>query len=113
MTKARTYRVGWQCSPGTCHMEHKRPLPLQYWGLDGWPFRGALTVRQFYPTAGHNEALARIEYLVESRRHLGVLLGEAGVGKSLVLRVAADQFARKGEAAIVVDALGTSTRELL
>jgi general secretion pathway protein A len=94
-------------------MQSKLSLPLTFWGLERWPFRGGLAVRQFYPTVGHNEALARIEYLVESRRRLGLLLGDAGVGKSLVLRVAADQLTRKGAAAVAVDAFGATTRELL
>jgi type II secretory pathway predicted ATPase ExeA len=94
-------------------MEHKHALPLEFWGLERWPFRGSVVASQFYPTTSHNEALARIEYLVDSRRRLGALLGEAGVGKSLVLRVAAEQLARKGAAVVVVDALGASTREVL
>jgi general secretion pathway protein A len=94
-------------------MDHKLSLPLEFWGLERWPFRGSIAASQFYPTAGHNEALARIEYLVESRRRLGALLGEPGVGKSLVLRVAADQLARKGCSAVVVDTLGATTREVL
>jgi general secretion pathway protein A len=94
-------------------MEHKQSLPLEFWGLERWPFRGSLGASQFYPTAGHNEALARIEYLVDSRRRLGALLGEPGVGKSLVLQVAAGQLARQGTAVVVVDALGATTREVL
>jgi general secretion pathway protein A len=68
---------------------------------------------QYYPTPGHNEALARIEYLVDARRRLGALLGETGVGKSLVLQVAAKQLARQGHDVVTVDSLGVSTRELL
>jgi type II secretory pathway predicted ATPase ExeA len=94
-------------------MPNKQSLPLEFWGLERWPFRGSVGENQFYPTAGHNEALARIEYLVESRRRLGVLLGDAGVGKSLVLRIAAQRLARKGCSVVVVDALGASTWEVL
>jgi general secretion pathway protein A len=94
-------------------MEHKQSLPLEFWGLERWPFRGSPAADQFYPTVAHNEALARIEYLVECRRQLGVLLGDAGVGKSLVLRVAAERLARKGCRVVVVDALGATTREVL
>ncbi len=67
-------------------MKRKQALPLKHWGLERWPFTSAPGVRQFYPTATHNEALARIEYLVETRWRLGALLGDSGVGKSLVLR---------------------------
>jgi general secretion pathway protein A len=88
-------------------------LPLKHWGLERWPFCSTPGERQFYPTAGHNEALARIEYLVDGRRRLGAMLGDSGVGKSLVLRVAGAQLARKGRSVVVVDALGASTREFL
>ncbi len=88
-------------------------VPQKHWGLERWPFCSTPGERQFYPTAGHNEALARIEYLVEGRRRLGALLGESGVGKSLVLRVAAAQLTKKGRSAVLVDALGASTREFL
>src|SRR3954462_4241593 len=88
-------------------------LPLKHWGLDRWPFCSTPGVGQFYPTAGHNEALARIEYLVDGRRRLGAILGESGVGKSLVLRVAEAQLTKQGRTVVLVDALGASTRELL
>jgi general secretion pathway protein A len=94
-------------------MEIKQPLPLAFWGLERWPFGGSVAARQFYPTPAHNEALARIEYLVESRRRLGALLAESGNGKSLVLRVAAEQLARNGCVAVVVDSLGSSTHDVL
>ncbi len=50
---------------------------------------------------------------MDGRRRLGALLGESGVGKSLVLRVAAAQLGKQGQAVVVVDALGASTREFL
>lgn len=94
-------------------MSNQKSLPLKHWGLDRWPFGTSAGVGQFYPTAGHNEALARIEYLVDGRRRLGAVLGDSGVGKSLVLRVAAEQLGRQGRAVVPVDALGATTRELL
>lgn len=94
-------------------MPQQHSLPLEYWGLERWPFRTSTGAEQFYPTAAHNEALARIEYLVDSRRRLGALLGDPGVGKSLLLRVAAQQLARRGCAVVVADTLGASSRELL
>jgi general secretion pathway protein A len=95
------------------HMKRKQALPLTHWGLERWPFTSASGVRQFYPTAGHNEALARIDYLGETGWRLGALVGDSGVGKSMVLRVAAAQLERQGRAAVLVDALGISTREFL
>jgi type II secretory pathway predicted ATPase ExeA len=84
---------------------------MEHWGLERWPFRAVPEVDEFYPTAGHGEALARIEYLVDGRRRMGVLLGELGVGKSLVLQAAARQLARQGRAVVLVDVTGLSTRE--
>jgi general secretion pathway protein A len=94
-------------------VERKHLVALEHWGLERWPFHSAATAEQFYPTAGNSEALARIEYLVESRRRLGVLLAESGVGKSLILRVAARQLARRSRSVMLVDVLGESARELL
>jgi type II secretory pathway predicted ATPase ExeA len=88
-------------------------LPLKHWGLERWPFTSTPGEREFYPTAGHDEALARIAYLVGSHRRLGALLGESGSGKSLLLRVAAAQLAKQGRSVVLVDALGASTREFL
>ena len=48
-----------------------------------------------------------------SRRRLGVLLGESGVGKSLVLQAAARQLARQGLDVVSVDAWGSARVELL
>jgi len=88
-------------------------MQLDHWQLAESPFQTALDVARFYPGAAHEEALARIEYLVDARRRFGVLLGEGGVGKSLVLRLAAQRLARKGSEVAWVDAVGLGTREFL
>jgi type II secretory pathway predicted ATPase ExeA len=88
-------------------------MQLEYWQLSESPFRNLLDADDYYPSVSHDEALARLEYLVDARRRLGVLLGESGVGKSLALRVAAQRLARKGAAVAVIDAVGISTRDLL
>ncbi|HVT27879.1 MAG TPA: AAA family ATPase [Lacipirellulaceae bacterium] len=102
-----------QNSGSSKFMSNQQSLPLKHWRLERWPFTNSPGIGQFYPTSSHNEALARIEYLVESKRRLGVLLGDCGVGKSLVLRLAAAQLRRQGCALAAVDALGASTREFL
>jgi type II secretory pathway predicted ATPase ExeA len=62
---------------------------------------------------GSNEALARIEHLVEGRRRLGALLGEPGTGKSQLLQVAARRLSHQQCQVASVDAFGMTTRELL
>jgi general secretion pathway protein A len=59
----------------------------------------------------HEEALARIAHLVDFHRRLGLLVGEPGTGKSIVLGVAAEDLARGGCQVATVDATGLSTRE--
>jgi general secretion pathway protein A len=88
-------------------------MQLEHWQLNRSPFPAALDVDRFYPSPAHDEGLARLEYLVDAQRRVGVLLGEAGVGKSLVLRVAARRLARRGCAVASVSALGAGTREFL
>jgi type II secretory pathway predicted ATPase ExeA len=93
-------------------MNEKRSRSLVHWGLGRSPFRGTPAVDQLYPTTGLTEALARIEYLVDGRRRVGVLMGESGVGKSLALKAAARQLARQGRAVVLVDVTAMSAREL-
>lgn len=88
-------------------------MQLDHWQLTQSPFRTVLAADSYYPSASHEEAAARFEYLVEARRRVGVLLGESGVGKSLMLRVAADRLTRKGCAVASVDVVGVGTRDLL
>ncbi len=68
---------------------------------------------RFYPTAASNEALARIDHLVEGGRRLGALLGESGTGKSLLLHVAARRLVRNSCVVTCVDADGLTSREML
>jgi type II secretory pathway predicted ATPase ExeA len=88
-------------------------MQLEHWQLAESPFSTLLDTRHYYPSASHDEALARLEYLVDARRRLGVLVGEGGIGKSLVLRTAAEQLARSGAAVATIDVAGAGTREFL
>ncbi len=64
-------------------------------------------------TPPHEEALARLEYLIEQRRRFGLLLGPAGTGKSLVLRAAAREANRLGRDVAIVDLFGADSHDLL
>ena len=92
---------------------NQQPLPLAHWGLERWPFCQVLDAARFYPTPAGNEALARIEHLVESRRRLGVLLGESGVGKSVLLQAAGRRLVRQSAVVAMIDAEALSAREML
>ena len=50
---------------------------------------------KYLETPGHEEALARLHFLIHHRRRLGLLLGSGGSGKSLLLRTLAAQLRRQ------------------
>jgi general secretion pathway protein A len=66
-----------------------------YWGLKELPFSPAAGQALVEHSPLHAEALARLAFLVENRSQLGLLVGPAGSGKTLVL----SQFARQQRAA--------------
>jgi general secretion pathway protein A len=70
-------------------------------------------MRSFSPTPVQEEALARLHFLVEQRRRLGLLFGPPGSGKSLLLEVLADQLRRSGRAAAKVTLAGAAPAEAL
>lgn len=84
-----------------------------YWGLTEIPFRNTLDTRWFYQSAAHEEALARLLFLVENHRRCGVLSGAAGTGKSLLLEILAGEAARTGAEVAHIDLFGRSSQEML
>jgi len=69
---------------------------LDHWGLCQAPFADGLDLRLFHASAAHEEGLARLRFLVEHHRRVGILLGGSGTGKSLLLEVFAEQLGREG-----------------
>lgn len=58
----------------------------RYWGLHPFPFREGTRVTGFVETTVHAEAVARIEQAVREGEPLVWLDGEAGLGKTVVLK---------------------------
>lgn len=84
-----------------------------HWGLEESPFRGSLDPKFFYESPTHEEALARLHFLVENRRRMGLLLGQSGSGKSLLIEVFGREVRSQGSQACVASLLGVDTYELL
>jgi len=60
---------------------------LKYWKLERSPFQLSRTSsRAFFDQGTVEEAIARIHFLIQSRRRLGTVVGESGVGKSRILK---------------------------
>lgn len=83
-----------------------------YWGLSEIPFKNTIDIRWFYESPAHEEALARLLFLIEQHRRCGVLWGPSGTGKSLILELLRREAARKGGEIALVDVLGQSSREM-
>ena len=83
-----------------------------HWGLRETPFRGSLDPHFFYQSPTHEEALARLQFLVEGRRRLGLLMGPTGSGKSLLLEVFARQLRSAGVPVAMLSLLGTDPAEM-
>lgn len=77
-----------------------------HWGLSRSPFGPHLDPRQFFPSPGHEEALARMHFLIEEHRRLGLLLGPSGCGKSLLFEMIARRVRAWGRIAAKTTLLG-------
>ncbi len=82
-----------------------------YWGLDRPPFFTGTETPQFYEGASQREALARLRFVVDHRRRLGLLQGGSGFGKSMLLDVFSNEYRQKNYTVAQVDLLGISSRE--
>ena len=66
-----------------------------HWGLSRTPFTKELAPSMLVASAAHQEAVARIEWII-TERALGVVCGEVGAGKTVAAR--AGSAGRSGHA---------------
>ncbi len=64
----------------------------EYWQLDCKPFEPTGDARFLFPSPGHQSALHKLRYAIESRRPAALLAGAAGVGKSLLWQTLVGQL---------------------
>ncbi len=60
----------------------------QYYGLIGLPFEQTTTPRQLFLPPSHQKALNHLEYGLSTAKAMTLLTGEAGTGKTTLLRAA-------------------------
>src|SRR5512139_724398 len=65
-----------------------------YYGLRERPFDLTPNPRYLFLTAKHREALSNIEYGVIGRKGITLIIGEAGTGKTTLIRAALDAIRR-------------------
>ena len=101
------------CAELTTNTQESCRMYQTHWGLTKPPFPSGLDLQLFYEGLNQREALARLRFLAKYRRRCGLMLGRAGLGKSLLLQVFADECRQQGSAVALIDLLGLSTREFL
>jgi general secretion pathway protein A len=89
------------------------PTYRAHWGLRETPFASGLNPRCYHQSPAHEEALARLQFLVEQHQQVGLLLGGPGTGKSLLLEVLARDLRRQGSQVANVSLLGVDVHEFL
>ncbi len=87
-------------------------MDLSFWGFRHWPFARIVNDRRLFVGAAHEEADARLLFLIEERRRCGLLSGAAGTGKSCLLRQVQAAAMRLGHLAFRLDATGLEANEL-
>ncbi len=86
-------------------------MDLSFWGFRHWPFARSVNERHLFVGAAHEEACARLLFLVEQRRRCGLLSGVAGTGKSCLLRQVQAAAMRLGRLCVRLDATGLDASE--
>lgn len=84
----------------------------RHWNLRETPFRQP-AARRFFHSPAHEEALARLHFLADETRHVGLLSGLPGTGKSLLLELFQSQLQRSGRDAALVGLTALQPCELL
>jgi len=64
----------------------------RFFGFRERPFDLTPSPRFLVMTEGHREALSNLEYAISSRKGITVLLGDAGCGKTTIIRTAIDKL---------------------
>lgn len=74
-----------------------------YWGFNHSPFQGTPAEPFFYCGQVQEEALARIRFLMENQRYLGLMLGPPGSGKTSLLHAFARDARKNGDRVVMMD----------
>lgn len=70
----------------------RQPLYGAFYGLDEGPFDITPNSRFLFLTARHREALSNLQYALASSKGFTLILGEAGTGKTTLVRVALESI---------------------
>jgi general secretion pathway protein A len=83
-----------------------------YWGFKRTPFSGTVDPDRFYEGPGHEEAMARLAYVVDEARQGALVMGDAGVGKSMIAETFACRMRRPNREVVTVRCPALGGREM-
>ncbi len=84
-----------------------------YWGLQHSPFQLSEHGGYIFASPASTEARARLHFLVQEHRPLGILSGTGGSGKSLLLTQFAEELRANMQPVCLLNLLGVEPDELL
>jgi type II secretory pathway predicted ATPase ExeA len=88
-------------------------MDLDFWGFRRWPFERSFAADRFFSSPIHEEAMARLLFLVEEFRRTGIVIGAAGTGKTYLLKLFQQRSERSGRLTVRCDATGLDGHELV
>jgi general secretion pathway protein A len=78
----------------------------QYWGFDRAPFKNPAETSGYYVGSPQDEALARIDFVVENSYRVALLAGSCGTGKSLLMERVSRTLQSAGHVTAHINLLG-------
>ena len=88
-------------------------MQLSYWDIRESPFGTRQRDRFFFSSPTHEEALARLEFLVDSGDSLGILAGCEGSGRTMVLQRFARDVRRQGHCVRAINLVGLGPNDFM
>ena len=88
-------------------------MQSDYWQSSESPFRERHQERWYVENPVHEEALARMYHAIEQKLAVGLLYGESGTGKSMLLHVLSQQARRTSREVVSLDVAGLAEQGLL
>lgn len=85
---------------------------LEYYGLKEHPFSNVVDNRFYFNNPQHSNALVKLQYVVDTRKGLAVVIGDIGTGKTTLARLFLEQLdEKKYEAALLMVVHSTVSAE--
>ena len=93
--------------------EKESAMDLGFWDFRHWPFDRSFSAERFFASQQHDEAMARMLFLVEESRRCGIIVGPSGTGKTYLLKLLQQRSERLGRLTVRCEATGIEGEEFI